>query len=72
VAKAQTNIPWLVLCEAVARVARYLDCIPEDAKLRIVSKAKAGQIKACGVTSAMAGGRTHLSQTLLKIAAPLR
>ena len=50
VAKAENNIPWLTLREVVARVARHLGCTPEDAKLRIVGKAEAGQIRACGVT----------------------
>ena len=37
--------------EAVARVARHLGCTPEDAKLRIVGKAEAARVRACGVTS---------------------
>ena len=48
-AKAETKVPWLASREAVAQVARHLDCTPEDAELRIASKAKAGQIKTLGV-----------------------
>ena len=49
-AKAEANISWLTLREGVARVARHLGCAPEDAELRIVGKAKAGLIKARGVS----------------------
>ena len=49
VAKAEAKISWVMLREAVARVARHLGCAPEDAELRIVGKAKAGLIKARGV-----------------------
>ena len=48
-AKAEAKISWVMSREGVARVARHLGCAPEDAELRIVGKAKAGLIKACGV-----------------------
>ena len=48
-AKAETNIPWVMSRKGVARVARHLGCTPEDAELRIVGKAKADLIKARGV-----------------------
>ena len=50
-AKAETNISWLPMHVVVRRVARHLSCTPEDAQLRIVGKAKAAWVRACGVTS---------------------
>jgi hypothetical protein len=41
--------PWLSEGEAVARVARHLDCTPEAAELQIVGKGKAGLIRALGM-----------------------
>ena len=51
----EAEVAWVSWGEAVARVARHLGCTPEDAKLRIVGKAKAAWVRACGVTSEAIG-----------------
>jgi hypothetical protein len=50
VAEAEVNLPWLLVCKAlINRIARHCKCTPEDAKLRVIRKGKAGRLGARGL-----------------------
>ena len=48
--EAEVNLPWLLVCKAlINRIARHCKCTPEDAKLRVIRKGKAGRLGARGL-----------------------